>query len=95
MDLLLGTFASKFVMGMSSAELVEYEAILNHETLDIFNYITNRGDIPQVRMRWRAVAAEGAPARCPAVNRDRNRNRDRSRDRSRHCTRGGGGECPC
>ena len=70
MDLLLGTFASKFVMGMSSAELVEYEAILNHEALDIFNYITNRGDIPQVRMRRRAVPRD-VSRRASACARER------------------------
>eukprot|EP00937_MAST-01D_sp_MAST-1D-sp2_P004675 g4675.t1 len=46
-DLLMGTFAEQHVWGFSEAQLVEYEAILNEETIDIFNFITNKEPVPE------------------------------------------------
>ncbi|CEG38244.1 membrane-spanning 4-domains subfamily a member 14 isoform x3 [Plasmopara halstedii] len=40
-DLLLGRWASENVMQLSSDQLQQYEDILNEETIDIFNYISD------------------------------------------------------
>ncbi|CAI5732911.1 unnamed protein product [Peronospora destructor] len=41
-DLLLGRWARQNVLQLSSHELQQYEAILNEETIDIFNYISGK-----------------------------------------------------
>jgi len=46
-DLLLGTWASKNVSKLSMSELDEYEAFVNMETIDIYNIVTLRLDIPE------------------------------------------------
>ena len=46
-DLLMGTFADQHVWEMSEQQLTEYEAILNEETIDIFNFITKKEPVPQ------------------------------------------------
>jgi succinate dehydrogenase assembly factor 2 len=46
-DLLLGSWASEFVMTLNEEQLVQYEAILNQETLDIYNFIIERDDVPE------------------------------------------------
>ena len=46
-DLLLGTFATRFVPSRTQEELDEYELILNQETLDIFNFIIERDPLPE------------------------------------------------
>ncbi|KAG1698632.1 hypothetical protein DVH05_014590 [Phytophthora capsici] len=46
-DLLLGRWASQNVMQLSSEELKQYEDILNEETIDIFNYISGKSDVPE------------------------------------------------
>jgi succinate dehydrogenase flavin-adding protein (antitoxin of CptAB toxin-antitoxin module) len=38
-------------MKMSEEELFQYEQILNQETLDIFNYITAKDEVPEVEKR--------------------------------------------
>jgi succinate dehydrogenase assembly factor 2 len=45
-DLLLGTWASVNVPNLTAAELDEFEAFVNLETIDIYNIITLRIDIP-------------------------------------------------
>ena len=45
-DLLLGSWASEYVMTLNEEQLVQYEAILNQETLDIYNFIIERDDVP-------------------------------------------------
>uniref|UniRef100_A0A7S3K6Z6 Succinate dehydrogenase assembly factor 2, mitochondrial n=1 Tax=Aureoumbra lagunensis TaxID=44058 RepID=A0A7S3K6Z6_9STRA len=45
-DLLLGTFATQYVSTFNEKECNEYEAILNCETIDIFNYITAKVPVP-------------------------------------------------
>mmetsp|Transcript_20744 Transcript_20744/g.24724 ORF Transcript_20744/g.24724 Transcript_20744/m.24724 type:complete len:224 (-) Transcript_20744:219-890(-) len=45
-DLLLGTWASKFVHTLEMKELDEYEDFVNMETIDIYNIITLRVDVP-------------------------------------------------
>ncbi|KAG5177891.1 Flavinator of succinate dehydrogenase-domain-containing protein [Tribonema minus] len=45
-DLLLGTWAEANVMGLTAAEMDEYEAILNCETVDIFNYVSGVQAVP-------------------------------------------------
>ena len=47
-DLLLGSWAEKNIMKLSSEELDQYEALLNQETIDIFNYVTGKENAPQV-----------------------------------------------
>ena len=42
MDLLLGSWAADNVMELSEKELDEYEAILNQETIDIFNLVNGK-----------------------------------------------------
>ena len=46
-DLLLGTWASKFVGTLEMKELDEYEVFVNMETIDIYNIITLRVDVPE------------------------------------------------
>lgn len=44
--MLLGTFAAESVPTFDSQEMDEYEAILNCETIDIFNFITGKDPVP-------------------------------------------------
>jgi succinate dehydrogenase flavin-adding protein (antitoxin of CptAB toxin-antitoxin module) len=45
-DLLLGTYASRFVPNMIEDELDQFEDFVNMETIDIYNIITLRMDVP-------------------------------------------------
>lgn len=45
-DLLLGTFAERHVWEMSEPDLALYEDIINEETIDIFNFITEKEEVP-------------------------------------------------
>lgn len=45
-DLLLGTYASRFVPNMNEDELDQFEDFVNMETIDIYNIITLRMDVP-------------------------------------------------
>mmetsp|Transcript_57059 Transcript_57059/g.66672 ORF Transcript_57059/g.66672 Transcript_57059/m.66672 type:complete len:214 (-) Transcript_57059:145-786(-) len=45
-DLLLGTYASKCVPSMTKGEMDEFERFVNLETIDIYNFLTFRADIP-------------------------------------------------
>jgi succinate dehydrogenase assembly factor 2 len=46
-DLLLGTWASENVPNLSSSELDEFEAFVNMDTIDIYNIVTLRTEIPE------------------------------------------------
>ena len=46
-DLLMGTFAVEHVPTLTTEELDEYEAILNQETIDIFNFVTGKDEAPE------------------------------------------------
>ncbi|CAM9301804.1 unnamed protein product [Chrysoparadoxa australica] len=46
-DLLMGTWAHQNVMTLTVPEMDEYEAILNCETIDIYNYISGSQPPPQ------------------------------------------------
>jgi succinate dehydrogenase assembly factor 2 len=46
-DLLLGTYASRFVPKMNTDELDQFEDFVNMETIDIYNIITLRLDVPE------------------------------------------------
>ena len=46
-DLLLGTFAHQNVPHLSAEQLDEYESFVNQETIDIYNIITLRLDVPE------------------------------------------------
>lgn len=50
-DLLLGTWASENVEKLDAAELDEFEEFVNMETIDIYNVITLRLDVPQSMKR--------------------------------------------
>lgn len=45
-DLLLGTWASQNVHSLSADELDQFEQFVNLETIDIYNIITLRSDVP-------------------------------------------------
>ena len=45
-DLLLGTFAEHHVWQMNEADLAMYEDIINEETIDIFNFMTEKEEVP-------------------------------------------------
>jgi antitoxin CptB len=46
MDLILGTFADKNAVGFSKAELDEYEALLQLQDPDLYNWITGAEIVP-------------------------------------------------
>lgn len=46
-DVLLGTWANQNVPHLSMEELDEFEKFVNMETIDIYNVITLRTDVPQ------------------------------------------------
>ena len=46
-DLLLGTWASMNVPGLSAEELDVFEEFVNMETIDIYNVLTLRSDVPE------------------------------------------------
>ena len=50
-DLLLGTWASQNVPNLNMDELDQFEAFVNLETIDIYNVITLRSDIPEEMKR--------------------------------------------
>ncbi len=43
----MGTFADKHIASLTSSQLREYESILNRETLDLFNMVTGRMEVPK------------------------------------------------
>jgi succinate dehydrogenase assembly factor 2 len=45
-DLLLGSWAAEHVPGLTTAELDEYEALLNQETIDIFQIVNGQQEPP-------------------------------------------------
>lgn len=46
-DLLLGTWASMHVPTLNTHELNEFERFVNMETIDIYNVLTLRSDVPE------------------------------------------------
>ncbi len=46
-DLLLGTWASMNVHGLNDDELDQFEEFVNMETIDIYNVLTLRSDVPE------------------------------------------------
>jgi succinate dehydrogenase assembly factor 2 len=55
-DLLLGTWASENVPTLNAKELDEFEAFVNTETIDIYNVITLRLDVPD---EWKTASGNG------------------------------------
>jgi succinate dehydrogenase flavin-adding protein (antitoxin of CptAB toxin-antitoxin module) len=45
-DILMGSWAVQNVPNLTAQQLDEYETILNEETIDIFNYITGKDELP-------------------------------------------------
>ena len=46
-DLLLGTWASQHVARLNDDELDQFESFVNMETVDIYNIVTLRSDVPE------------------------------------------------
>lgn len=46
-DLLMGTYATENVPAMTDAELVQFERILGAETIDIYNYVSGKDEVPE------------------------------------------------
>lgn len=55
-DLLLGTWASENVNKLTPKELDDFEAFVNAETIDIYNIVTLRLDVPD---HWKTAAGDG------------------------------------
>mmetsp|Transcript_10679 Transcript_10679/g.16359 ORF Transcript_10679/g.16359 Transcript_10679/m.16359 type:complete len:197 (-) Transcript_10679:1635-2225(-) len=62
-DLLLGTWANENVSRLSASELDEFEAFVNMETIDIYNIVTLRMDIPE---DLKTVSGDGIVERIQA-----------------------------
>ena len=62
-DLLLGTWASENVPMLSAEELDEFESFVNAETIDIYNIITLRLDVPD---EWKTTSGNGIVERIQA-----------------------------
>lgn len=45
-DILLGSWASKYVNSLSEEDLDDYELLLNEETIDIYNYVSGKDPTP-------------------------------------------------
>ena len=45
-DLLMGSWAVENVPKLNEQELDEYEVLLNEETIDIYNYISGKDELP-------------------------------------------------
>lgn len=46
MDLLLGSYARKFVPDFTAEQVAEYEVLLTHNDPDLYNWITGQEDAP-------------------------------------------------
>jgi len=46
-DILMGSWATKFVPTLTSVELDDYDLLLDEETIDIFNFITGKDPLPE------------------------------------------------
>lgn len=46
MDLILGSFADRYVPGFSDNELQQYEILLNVADPDLYDWIAGRAEIP-------------------------------------------------
>ena len=47
-DLLLGTWASKYLHTLNQAELEQYETIMNQETTDLYNLLLSKPDVAEL-----------------------------------------------
>lgn len=47
MDIVLGTYADKYLDGMDKAGLDQFEELINIPDQDFFRYLTNQEDIPE------------------------------------------------
>lgn len=45
-DILMGSWATKFVPTLTNEELDDYDVLLDEETIDIFNFITGKDALP-------------------------------------------------
>eukprot|EP00929_Paragymnodinium_shiwhaense_P108136 TRINITY_DN74457_c0_g1_i1.p1 TRINITY_DN74457_c0_g1~~TRINITY_DN74457_c0_g1_i1.p1 ORF type:complete len:219 (-),score=29.21 TRINITY_DN74457_c0_g1_i1:273-929(-) len=64
-DLLMGTFATKYVPGMNLEQMEAYERILSLETLDLYNVVTGKDppppDADPAMMKWLREYADSSP----------------------------------
>lgn len=49
MDLLLGTWAEDNLMKLSNSQVEEYEKILEQDTRDLYNWLLDKEELPDVR----------------------------------------------
>ena len=47
MDLLLGSFAKKYVPEFDEQELAEFDQLLSHNDPDLYNWITGKEEVPE------------------------------------------------
>ena len=66
-DLLLGTWANQNVPSLNQEELDQYEAFVNLETIDIYNVVTLRWDVPE---EMKTADGNGVVERIQAWARD-------------------------
>jgi antitoxin CptB len=45
-DLLLGSFAEQYLAGFTTEQLDRYEALLENDDGDLYDWITGRGEVP-------------------------------------------------
>ena len=45
-DILLGTWAAQYIPTLTSEELDQYDIILQEETVNIYNYLTGKQELP-------------------------------------------------
>jgi antitoxin CptB len=50
MDLVMGTFALKYVPEFDEEQLAQYDEILNESDPDLYNWVTGIEDFPQEKM---------------------------------------------
>jgi antitoxin CptB len=50
MDLLLGSFADRYIPVFSDAELTQYDDILTQNDPDLYNWISGRENVPDAAM---------------------------------------------
>jgi len=51
MDLLMGRFADKYIESFSEAEVDLYEEILEYSDPDLYNWVSGRDEIPDIKGR--------------------------------------------
>jgi len=66
-DLLLGSWATKFVPGLTEAQCQEFEELLKLETLDVYNFIIEKDTPPEVSRSDISINASAFFMACPCT----------------------------